>query len=365
MAKRKEYSCVVINGRFLEQKITGVQRFALETIKALDEFAAESAIPYILAVTPGTPEEAVPRLNNISIERPGSLNGILWEQTQFVSYLNKKNALVINLCSVTTLFYRHSLVCMHDIIYTLHPEFISTKNWLVRRWHMLQDRTASKKSLKIFTVSNFCKKEIADYYSINPDKIVVVYNGWQHFNPEITKDDFSERYSFLKDGQYFYTMSTLKKNKNFKWIVDNAKFNPDKTYAVAGKIDVKKFGTSAEEYEAPNVHYLGYVSDDDAKLLMKHAKAFLFPSLFEGFGIPPLEAIAMGTPVICSNTSCLPEIFEDTVHYINPENPQINLDPLLEEKTASLGKLLSRYSWRNTAMTIAGVIKELTTGQNN
>ena len=225
---------------------------------------------------------------------------------------------------------------------------------------MLQDKIGAKKSLKVLTVSKFCKQEITDYFSLPSDKVVVVYNGWQHFNPEIEKDDFEKKYSFLKDGEYYYTMSTLKKNKNFKWIVDNAKFNPDKTYAVAGKIDVKKFGTSAEEYEAPNVHYLGYVSDEDAKLLMKHAKAFVFPSLYEGFGIPPLEAMAMGTPVICSNTSCLPEIFEDTVHYINPRNPQINLDALLTEKTASPGKLLSRYSWRNTAMTIFDVVKELT-----
>lgn len=360
MSKSKQYSCIVINGRFLEQKITGVQRFALETIKALDDFAADSSLPYILAVPPSLSEKALPELKHIKIERPGSFKGILWEQTQLVSYLRKKHALVINLCSVTTLFYKHTLVCLHDICYSLHPEFISSKNKLVRRWHMLQDKIGAKKSLKVLTVSKFCKQEITDYFSLPSDKVIVVYNGWQHFNPEIEKDDFEKKYSFLKDGEYYYTMSTLKKNKNFKWIVDNAKFNPDKTYAVAGKIDVKKFGTSAEEYEAPNVHYLGYVSDEDAKLLMKHAKAFVFPSLYEGFGIPPLEAMAMGTPVICSNTSCLPEIFEDTVHYINPRNPQINLDALLTEKTASPGKLLSRYSWRNTAMTIFDVVKELT-----
>lgn len=351
-----KYSCVVINGRFLEQKITGVQRFALETIKALDEFAASSAVPYILAVSPATPETAIPILKNISIEKPGSLHGILWEQTQLVSYLKKKKALVINLCSVTTFFYRHSLVCLHDIIYTLYPQFISSKNKLTRRWHMIQDKACAKRTLKVFTVSNFCKKEITDYFSINPDKVIVVYNGWQHFDPEIKKDDFAEKYSFLKDGEYFYTMSTLKKNKNFKWIVDNAKFNPDKTYAVAGKIDVKKFGTTAAEYEAPNVHYLGYVSDEDAKLLMKHAKAFLFPSLFEGFGIPPLEAMAMGTPAVCSNTTCLPEIFEDTVHYINPKNPEVKLDDILSGKIASPDKVLSRYSWRNTAKTIADTV---------
>ena len=355
----KKYSCVVINGRFLEQKITGVQRFALEATKALDEFAASSPLPYILAVPCDVPEEKLPLLKNIKIERPGSRSGILWEQTQLVSYLKKKNALVINLCSVTTLFYKHALVCLHDICYSIHPDYVSSKNRLVRAWHMIQDKTGAKKSLKIFTVSNFSKKEIVDYYSLPEDKVVVVYNGWQHFNPEIKKDDFASKFNFLKDGQYFYTMSTLKKNKNFKWIVDNAKYNPDTVYAVAGKLDIKKFGTSAEEYQAPNVHYLGYVSDDEARLLMKHAKAFVFPSLYEGFGIPPLEALAMGTPVISSDAACLPEIFEDTVHYIDPYKPQVNLDSILSDQVSDAGKLLARYSWRNTAKTIADTVLEI------
>ncbi len=350
------YSCVVINGRFLEQKITGVQRFALETTKALDEFAPQSPVPYILAVPPSVPDSVIPALKNIKVERPGTRSGILWEQTQLVSYLKKKKAIVINLCSVTTLLYRHALVCLHDICYTMHPDFVSSKNKLVRAWHMLQDKSGAKKSLHILTVSNFSKKEIVEYYKLPEDKVTVVYNGWQHFSPEIANDNFAERFDFLKDGEYFYTMSTLKKNKNFKWILENAKYNPDITYAVAGKIDAKKFGTTADEYEAPNIHYLGYVSDEEAKLLMKHAKAFVFPSLYEGFGIPPLEALAMGTPVICSNATCLPEIFEDTVHYIDPLNAHVKLDAVLESPVSDAGKLLTKYSWQNTAKVISEAV---------
>jgi glycosyltransferase involved in cell wall biosynthesis len=361
----KKYSCVVINGRFLEQKITGVQRFALEVTKALDEFAAGASgtgassgnpLEYILAISPAVADEVIPPLKNIRIERVGSRSGILWEQTQLVSYLRKKKALVLNLCNVTTLFYHKAIVCIHDICYSLHPEFVSSKNRLVRAWHVLQDRTSAKKSLKVLTVSNFCKQEIINYYSLAPEKLVVVYNGWQHFNPEIEKDDFDQRFSFLKDGQYYYTMSTLKRNKNFKWIVENAKNNPDKVYAVAGKIDVKKFGTSAEEYKAPNIHYLGYVSDEEAKILMKHAKAFLFPSLYEGFGIPPLEALAMGTPVISSNATCLPEIFGDSVHYIDPLNAQVDLESILAQPAGDAEKVLSKYSWRNSAKIVSETV---------
>ena len=101
--------------------------------------------------------------------------------------------------------------------------------------------------------------------------------------------------------------------------------------------------------ELKNLFYLGYVSDDEAKLLMKECKAFIFPSIYEGFGIPPLEALAMGSQVICSNAVCLPEIFKDSVHYIDPYKHDINLNTLLSEKTEPAEKVLSLYSWEKTA----------------
>ena len=82
---------------------------------------------------------------------------------------------------------------------------------------------------------------------------------------------------------------------------------------------------------------------------MKYCKAFIFPSFFEGFGIPPLEALSVGASIIISNTTCLPEIFGDTAHYIDPYNTDINLDEVLSVPTASPQKVLEKYTFTRFA----------------
>ena len=94
---------------------------------------------------------------------------------------------------------------------------------------------------------------------------------------------------------------------------------------------------------------MGYISDEQIKSLMKHCKAFLFPSTFEGFGIPPLEALAVGAPVISSDTASMPEVLGDSVHYIDPYSFDCDLDALLREPAADAEKALERFSWERSA----------------
>ncbi len=160
-------------------------------------------------------------------------------------------------------------------------------------------------------------------------------------------------------------MSSLGKNKNFRWILEVARRNPDKTFAIAGNNDLKKYGDTFAQNESSgtntqltNVHYLGYVSDDEAKLLMKNCRAFIFPSIYEGFGIPPMEALAMGAKVICSNASCLPEIFKNSVYYIDPYDYEVNLEKLLSGTVETPEKVLNLYSWSKTADKLLTVIQK-------
>lgn len=127
---------------------------------------------------------------------------------------------------------------------------------------------------------------------------------------------------------------------------------------IAGGIDPKIWNYKADFSETQNVTFLGYISDEEMKWYMQHAKALLFPSFYEGFGIPPLEALALGTPVIASDIPVLREVFGDTIHYANPMDYHVNLDKLLQESVEPADRVLEKETWENAAKFWLEVIKQ-------
>lgn len=355
----KKYNKIVINGRFLSQKLTGVQRYALEITKALDSKLDGTNLNYEIAIPKDvTP---LPELKNIKTVIIGKKTSLKWEQFELPFYLRKSKALCVNFCNSVPLLFPKGIVCVHDITYKINPQFITTKHlFFARIWHLIQYRTALKKSIKVFTVSEYSKNEIIKTYHINKDKISVGYNGWQHLlNIKVADTSLEKEYPKLKKNDYFFSVATAAKNKNFPWIVEAAKTNTNSTFVVAGKIDIKKLGNNFGNEIPDNLILLGYVSDENVKLLIQNCKAFVFPSLYEGFGIPPLEALSSGKKVICSNTSCLPEIFKDTVYYINPYEAPPDLDKLLEKPVNSPEQLLQIYDWDKTATQYLTAIEKI------
>lgn len=118
---------------------------------------------------------------------------------------------------------------------------------------------------------------------------------------------------------------------------------------VAGGKDLRAFGDDNEAKDTHNVFYPGYVSDAENAALMQHCKLFLHPAVFEGFGIPPLEALALGAPIALANATCLPELYGDTARYFDPYDYDVDLDALAAQPVAAPDAVLQKYSWDKTA----------------
>lgn len=202
----------------------------------------------------------------------------------------------------------------------------------------------------INTVSEFSKSEIVKYFNVEPDRIRVISNGWQHYNRIAYDENALSRYGLTR-GNYYFSICSLEPNKNFKWIAEEARMNPNETFAVAGSINKEVFAEGLG-FDCPeNMHLLGYVSDEEAKTLMRDCKAFLFPTFYEGFGLPPLEAMSAGArSIYVSDTKVMHEVFADSVQYIDPNRHDIALKNPIEIPRGEIDKTLARYSWQKSAV---------------
>jgi glycosyltransferase involved in cell wall biosynthesis len=210
----------------------------------------------------------------------------------------------------------------------------------------------------VLTVSNFSRGEITRYWRCDEKKIRVMLEGWQHLVRVAADPSVLERHG-LRKGRYVLAVSSPTPNKNFKLIAEavGRLAAPDFDVAVAGSLDGKVFGGGGAP-RAPVMVLHGDVCDAELRALYENAGLFVYPSLYEGFGIPAVEAMASGCPVIASNTASLPEVCGDAAVYVSPHDAAglaRAIDELMREggerkRLAERGKQLAeRYSWRAAA----------------
>lgn len=339
---------VVINGFFYANAITGVQRYSHEIIKELDKIV----LPNIYEILVPIWLETLPDLKNIKVVKWGkSRKHQLWLQYDLYRYCKKEDALCVCLCSTAPfLYFENSIITVHDAATLAHPEFYSLKYLLFNKLLMWKPL---KRAKRVLTVSQFSKNEIQKYYR-NDIAIDIVPNAWQHMEQITYDENVFNKYSALKDQKYCFSMSSLSPNKNFKWILEVAKKNPDYMFAIAGmKLDL--FADADFDSVPHNVHFLGYVSDEEAKTLMRDCEVYLFPTLYEGFGITPLEAMSVGAKIVVSDTPCMHEVYEDAAVFIDPQKYNYKIRDLIcgqEKMKDSVDKILLKYSWEKSARLI-------------
>jgi glycosyltransferase involved in cell wall biosynthesis len=324
------------NARFLTMPTSGVQRYAIELIKALDKIIDEKYLDLrdkqITLLSPQNIKIDL-KLKNINLKCVGFLKGHLWEQIELPFYARK--GILINLCNTAPIILKGQIITIHDTAEFSIPLNFSFK---FRKSYQILHKILSKNAKKIITVSQFSQSEIEKYYRVNKHKISITYEGSSHIE-NLEADDSIIKDQDLLQRPFILAVSTINPNKNFSSIIKAFNFldGLECDLVIAGrKSDI--FNQS-ENFAGKKAKYVGYVTDSELKSLYKHAACFIFPSFYEGFGLPPIEAMACGCPVIVSEAAAIPEICGDAALYCNPNSP--------EDIAKQIRKLLSDTNLQN------------------
>jgi glycosyltransferase involved in cell wall biosynthesis len=237
----------------------------------------------------------------------------------------------------------------------------TTKNWFVftfkREVYKWVNKKVAKKSVRLIAPTDFVRQDVASYCNVSPSKITVTYEA----SDKITEP--AEPLKQLEGRQFLLYVGRPAANKNLNRLVDAyailKKHNPKLQLVFAGKTNKEYEKLRAySRNKATGVHFTGFVSEGQLRWLYEHAAVYVFPSLSEGFGLPPLEAMQYGLPVASSNATCLPEVCKNAAHYFNPFSAihmatkvqQILDNKHLADKLAANGRaLVKTYSWDRMA----------------
>lgn len=226
---------------------------------------------------------------------------------------------------------RRTVTTCHDVGFERYPQLYSGKELRYHRWSM---RRAVRTATRIITVSEFTKQEMISVYNVDPDKVDVVYNSFDQKVYRVISDQHSlmqKRQLYGLRKPYFLCIGRLEHKKNTPFLIESfSRFNRAHDFAydlvLAGVpgygYDVVRKKIQKHDPDRRWIRELGYVSDPDLPFLLNMAEAFLFPSLYEGFGIPVLEAMGCGVPVICSRIASLPEVALHSALFFDPRNEE-------------------------------------------
>ncbi|AGK95863.1 glycosyltransferase family 4 protein [Clostridium pasteurianum] len=269
--------------------------------------------------------------------------------------------------SMAPLFAKNKVVItVHDLAFKSLKNVFTLKTTL---WKNLITDLSIKKANKIITITNFVKDEILKYYNVDSNRISVVYNGFNNFSKDsIELKNISNNILKFSNKPYILTVSTISPRKNIDGLIKAFNLIKDKIncdLVVAGKNgwmyeDIFKL---VKDLNIENrVTFTGGINDDELKSLYKNANTFIYPSFYEGFGLPPLEAMSYGIPCIVSNADSLLEVVGDAAFSINPHVieaisngiVQVYSDSKLREAIVNKGfERIEKFSWEMCARIVA------------
>jgi glycosyltransferase involved in cell wall biosynthesis len=350
---------IIINGDFLCRRITGIERYAYEITRRLDKLSSKDEIAIVIPSI----VENIPDYKNMEIIRlkKKSKSNIRWQIFSLQGFLltHKKYTILEfgNCCLPLT----PGIVFLHDIYCEFFPEdFVSKRDKFTRLYSKMQYRFIMSLAKKIATVSEYSKNEISTTFNIDPSRINVIYSSADHIHDIDADGSIFEQFPMLNKKQFYFSLGSLSKRKNIKWILEYAVKHPESTFAISGTSLSTVKVNELDGGLPKNIIFLGYLDDSKVKALMTQCKAFILPSYYEGFGLTPLEALSCGAKIIIAKAASLPEIYGNTAHYIDPFNTDIDLDSLLREPVEKPDAILAKYSYDTSAEKVYKLIRDFT-----
>ncbi|MBD8621106.1 glycosyltransferase family 4 protein [Sphingomonas sp. CFBP 13728] len=311
---------MTLNGRFLGRPVTGVDRVAIELTRAIGDVLAELGSAngsLTVAIPPGEPAridltaECFGRQLPIKVE--GRRGGHAWEQLILARY--RPRDWLLNMCNTAPILRRRQMVLIHDAQFISHPDSYSLA---FRTWYRILLSLLGRRAAAIFTVSHASRTMLEQYGVVPQGKAHVIRLGVDHIRRLEADATISERLEIMPHS-YVLAIGSLARHKNIARLVKAfvAADLPGVRLIIAGGGNPTIF-RAAGLPTARNVEYIGRVSDAELKWLYGNAMAFACPSLSEGFGLPPLEAMSTGCPVIATTGGAVPEVCGDAACYADP-----------------------------------------------
>ncbi|MEZ5901017.1 MAG: glycosyltransferase family 1 protein [Hyphomicrobiaceae bacterium] len=290
---------ITLNARFYSHIPTGMQRYGLEMVKRMS--------------------------GDLDVVRPSrplsGPEGHLWEQ--FYLPAASRGRLLWSPNNTGPIAVQRQVCTMHDIIPVEHPEWFNPR---FAAWYAWLLPRLLKRVDHLIAVSQFTKERIVEKFGVDQSKISVVWNGVDdQFRPRTEAEIDNVREALgIKSKNYILCLGSLEPRKNVPrllqaWDLISRQLPDEVELVISGKVGASKVFSSAGLSEIPErVHFTGYVNQEQLPALYSGALALVYPSLYEGFGLPPLEAMACGTAVVTSASTSLQEVVGDAAVLVDP-----------------------------------------------
>jgi glycosyltransferase involved in cell wall biosynthesis len=337
---------VYINGKFTAQPTTGVQRVATELVRALDRqlLALADNRRWVL-LCPAQGLRCSTSCIEVRVVGPGAWPLHLWEQCALPWHA--RDGVLINLTGSSPMVGRRQICMLHDAAVFDRPQAYGAA---FVAWYRLLFRRQARQALALMTVSRTARARLAQHLCVAEARIHLVPNGGDHLLAVRPDAAVLDRLG-LRGQRFVLAVGSANPSKNLSRLSQAfASLNEmqDLHLVVVGDGNAAVFAAGGGPVAGDRIHRVGRLGDAELKALYEAALALVFPSLYEGFGLPPLEAMSCGCPVLASNASSVPEVCGDAALYFDP----LSVDAM----TAALRQLVGDAALRQRLI-VAGAAR--------